>query len=129
MPFAEKKIIGEVWARNKQKWEKQSKNQFGTESETNNQAKHHKKVVSRLREVFINLRMRHKTPVRSKPHTKRLGVLLNNTNKIYSVKKVMIWSKTRKVEWTLENIRVEKIISAPVWAANVFLGGLISTRC
>ena len=56
MPFAEKKIIGEVWARNKQKWEKQSKNQFGTESETNNQAKHHKKVVSRLREVFINFK-------------------------------------------------------------------------
>ena len=28
--------------------------------------------------------------------------------------------KTRKFEWMLDNTRIEKIISAPIWATNVF---------
>ena len=30
-------------------------------------------------------------------------------------------SETSKFEWTLDNIRIEKIISVPIWATNIFL--------
>ena len=29
--------------------------------------------------------------------------------------------KTSKFEWTLDNIRIEKIISVPIWATRFFL--------
>ena len=31
-------------------------------------------------------------------------------------------NKTSKFEWTLDNIRIEKIISVPIWATNIFFG-------
>ena len=41
--------------------------------------------------------------------------------------KFLIKDKTSKFEWMLDNIRIEKIISTPVWATN-FFGGFSSTR-
>ena len=37
--------------------------------------------------------------------------------------------KTSKFEWTLDNIRIEKIISASIWATKFFSRGFRSTRC
>ena len=30
------------------------------------------------------------------------------------------YKKTSKFEWKLDNIRIEKIISAPIWATRIF---------
>ena len=37
-------------------------------------------------------------------------------------------TKTSKFEWTLNDINIEKIISATIWATNFFSGGFSSTR-
>ena len=37
--------------------------------------------------------------------------------------------ETGKFEWTLNKIRTENIISAPIWATKYFFGGFSSTRC
>ena len=58
----------------------------------------------------------------------------NSTNRVSNlclkyegINSILFPMKTSKFEWTLDNIRIEKIILASIWATKSFLGGDFSS--
>ena len=58
-----------------------------------------------------------------------LMIWLNGSFFMLSCSKTSLVEKTSTFEWTLDYIRIEKIISVPVWATKPFSGGFSSIRC
>ena len=58
---------------------------------------------------------------KNRTEVKVVYVILQAENKLQVNHNMQILIKTSKFEWTLDNIRIEKIISAPIWEVSALL--------